>query len=317
MAEVIIKTKDLGKTYFSRGKQINALNDVNLKINRGEIFGFLGPNGAGKTTLVKILVTLLKKSTGEAYVHGYNVDKDEEKIRQITGYQGQDTERSGYLRFTARENLELFGRLRGIPKKEVKERIKELQEIGSFNFLDKYFVALSIGQRQTTIVMRAFLEKKAKIVFLDEPTRGLDPITSLQLRTFIQDYAREEKGTIVLVSHDMYEVEHLCDHIVLFNKGKVIGRGTPTEIKKILPTLYKVIITLPSSNKDIVEELESLSYARNIKEEKHLEIIIKSIYDVPHIIEVLKKYEIEENIEIKKPTLEDAFFHIIGGDDHD
>jgi ABC-2 type transport system ATP-binding protein len=316
MTDAVI-TEDLGKTYFSRGKQTNALNDVNLKINRGEIFGFLGPNGAGKTTLVKILVTLLKKSTGKAYVHGYNVDNDEERIRQITGYQGQDTERSGYLRFTARENLELFGRLRGIPKKEVKERIKELQEIGSFNFLDKYFVALSIGQRQTTIVMRAFLEKKAEIIFLDEPTRGLDPISALKLRNFIRDYAREEKGTIVLVSHNMYEVEYLCDHIVLFNKGKVIGRGTPIEIKRILPTLYKVTITLPSSNKELVEELESLNYTLNIEEGEHVEIITKSIYDVPDIIHVLKKYKIEENIEIKKPTLEDAFFHIIGGDNHD
>jgi ABC-2 type transport system ATP-binding protein len=317
MKEAIIKTRDLGKTYHSRGIQVHALSGISLDVNRGEIFGFLGPNGAGKTTLVKILVTLLRKSTGEAYVSGYDVEENAKKIRKAVGYQGQDTERSGYLRFTARENLELFGRLRGIPKAEVRSRIEELRKIGSFDFLDKYFVALSIGQRQTTIVMRAFLDRESEIVFLDEPTRGLDPITALQLRTFIRDYAGEERGTIVLVSHDMYEVEHLCDYIALFNRGNIISRGTPAEVKEVLPSFYKLIVMLPSENKDVFRELKSLRYPMDVKEKRRAEIIVKSIYDVPEILKILEKYGVEENIEIKKPTLEDAFFYLVGEDNHD
>ncbi|MGD2249137.1 MAG: ABC transporter ATP-binding protein [Candidatus Methanofastidiosia archaeon] len=314
MTDPVIKVQNLGKTYYSRSTSVIALTDVNLEVNKGEVFGFLGPNGAGKTTLVKILVTLLKKSAGKAFVFQYDVDKDEEEIRKIVGYQGQDTERSGYLRFTARENLELFGRLRGIPKREVREAIEELQKIGNFDFLDKYFVALSIGQRQTTIVMRAFLDKKSKILFLDEPTSGLDPITALKVRNFIRDYAKEEKGTIILVSHDMYEVEYLCNQIALFNKGRIIGQGSPREIKEVIPTFYKVIITLPSSNMQFVKEVESLKYPQKLKNKRYLEIIIKSIYDIPDLLPILKKYDIEENFEIKKPSLEDAFFHLVGED---
>lgn len=317
MRDTIVTTTTVGKTYVSRGTQIHALNNVNLTIDKGEIFGFLGPNGAGKTTLTKILVTLLKKSTGDAFVSQYNVDRDAHHIREIVGYQGQDTERSGYLRFTARENLKLFGRLRGIPKKKVTERIEELKTIGNFDFLDKYFVALSIGQRQTTIVMRAFLDEKAEIVFLDEPTRGLDPITALQLRTFIQTYVQEEGGTIVLVSHDMYEVESLCDRIALFNKGRIINQGTPTDIKKVLPSFYKITVTFPSPDTSLIEELELLPYVRDLTNSKRLEIIIENVHHVPGILQIMKKYNVEEYIEIKKPTLEDAFIQIVGGDNHD
>lgn len=316
MTETVIRTEDIGKTYHSHGKEIHALENVNLQVSRGEIFGFLGPNGAGKTTLVKILVTLLRKSRGEAFVSQYDVDKDEEAIRKIIGYQGQDTERSVYMRFTARENLELFGRLRGIPKADVRERIEELRKVGDFDFLDKYFVALSIGQKQMTVVMRAFLDKKAEIIFLDEPTRGLDPLTALRLRTFIQTYAKEEKGTIVLVSHDMYEVEQLCDHIALFNKGHIIWEGTPVQIKGVLPSLCKICVTASSVDEQLIEEIEALQCVKTLKKDRQLEIIIESIYNVPAVLDVMKKYAIEEAIEIKRPTLEDAFIHIVGGDNH-
>lgn len=315
--KTIIKTEDIGKEYHSRGKEIRALENVNLNINKGEIYGFLGPNGAGKTTLVKILVTLLRKSRGEAFVSQYNVDKDEEAIRKIIGYQGQDTERSVYLRFTGRENLEIFGRLRGVPKKEVKERINELQKVGDFDFLDKYFVALSIGQRQMTVVMRAFLDRNAEVIFLDEPTRGLDPLTALRLRTFVEAYAKEEKGTIILVSHDMYEVEQLCDRVALFNKGFIIQEGTPGQIKGILPSLCKVYVTAPSVDEKLIEEIEALACVKSLKKDKQLEVILESIYSVPEVLDIARKYNIEEALEIKKPTLEDAFIYVVGGDHHD
>ena len=236
---------------------------------------------------------------------------------EIIGYQGQDTERSVYLRFTGRENLEIFGRLRGIPKAEVKERINELQKVGDFDFLDKYFVALSIGQRQMTVVMRAFLDRNAEIIFLDEPTRGLDPLTALRLRTFVEAYAKEEKGTIILVSHDMYEVEQLCDRIALFNKGHVIQEGTPVQIKGVLPSLCKVYVTAPSDDEKLIEEIEALACVKTLKKDKQLEIVIESIYNVPEVLDIARKYNIEEALEIKKPSLEDAFIYMVGGDHHD
>jgi len=159
---------------YKGSKTVKALNDVSFSIDTGEVFGFLGPNGAGKTTLIKIMATLLKATSGSAEVGGYDVDKEEDMVRRIIGYAGQDSERSAYFRLTVRENLLYFAHaLRDVPSVTVKERIDYIASgIGFSDRLDKHFIALSGGEKQLAIVMRAIIHLP-RYAFWTNPQRAL------------------------------------------------------------------------------------------------------------------------------------------------
>ena len=160
-------------------RTVRALAGIDLVVEDGEIFGLLGPNGAGKTTLVRILATLLRATSGRATVGGYDVDAQEAEIRRIIGYAGQDSERSAYFRLTVEENLLYFAHaLRGVPRSVARERIQELAAgVGFETLLGSHFSALSGGQKQLVVVMRALLHRP-RIAFMDEPSKSLDPVTA-------------------------------------------------------------------------------------------------------------------------------------------
>ncbi|RME59728.1 MAG: ABC transporter ATP-binding protein, partial [Caldilineae bacterium] len=194
---------------------VQALVDANLDVQPGEIHALLGPNGAGKTTLIKILATLLIKDGGRVEILGHDLDQDPESIRHLVGYVGQDTERSAYARLTVAENLRFFGRLRGLTRREIDEQIDKLA--GYFDFrrhLDKLFVTLSGGQKQTVVIMRAFLHDPP-LIYLDEPTKGLDPIIAKRIRSFLRRLVQEEGKSLLLTSHVLSEVEELADRVSL------------------------------------------------------------------------------------------------------
>ena len=210
-----------------------ALRDASLELEEGEILTLLGPNGSGKTTLIKICTTLLLKDSGQVTVMGHDIDRDEHAVRRLIGYVGQDTDRSAYARLTVRENLEFFGALRGLTRREIGARIEELAASFEFGDIDRLFMTLSGGQKQTAIIIRALL-CDPPIAFLDEPTKGLDPFVSRRIRSFLRRYVVERGKSVLLTSHALTEVEQLADRVALIHQGRIPIASTPAALKRSL-----------------------------------------------------------------------------------
>ncbi len=230
-----ISTKSLEKRY---GNSFTALSDFNLEVEKGSIFALLGPNGAGKTTLIRILTTLMRQSSGEALVEGFDTRFHGREIRSLTGVVPQENSLDRYL--TARENLELHGRLHGMPAPVLRAKIDELLELmGLAGRRNDFPDTFSGGMQRRLVIARALLHEP-KLLFLDEPTTGLDP----QSRRAVWEYIRSIAGsmTIFLTTHYLEEAEHLCDRIAIMDHGRMIAQGTTHELKKPLTggTTYEV-----------------------------------------------------------------------------
>jgi ABC-2 type transport system ATP-binding protein len=240
MPSLSVETKELGRTFSQKPKKgekkspVVALRDVNLEVREGELFGLLGPNGAGKTTLIKILSTLLLPSSGDAFVHGHSVINEANKIRHhINMVCGGES--SGYGLLTVRENLWMFSQFYGMPNKYAKERIEEL--LGVMNLLDKGDAkvrTLSTGMRQKMNMVRGFMTDPS-IIFLDEPTLGLDVQTSRQIRAFVREWLRERPSrTVLLTTHYMMEADEMCDRIAIIDNGTVLACDAPLNLKRMV-----------------------------------------------------------------------------------
>jgi len=294
---------------YKGSKTVKALNDVSFSIDTGEVFGFLGPNGAGKTTLIKIMATLLKATSGSAEVGGYDVDKEEDMVRRIIGYAGQDSERSAYFRLTVRENLLYFAHaLRDVPSGTVKERIDNIAPgIGFSDRLDKHFIALSGGEKQLAIVMRAIIHLP-QVCFLDEPSKSLDPLTARNVRKFLKSYARENGITICLTTHNMKEAEEFCDKIAFINHGKLQFMGTPSEFKRRVTVKEVIEIGVPRLDKTIEERLLRIRGVSNLTRDPSIRIYCEDAFSaLGEVLAVLNEAGVKAPIGMVEPTLEDAF----------
>ncbi|NQU05907.1 MAG: ABC transporter ATP-binding protein, partial [Calditrichaeota bacterium] len=239
------------------GKELIALENVNLNIKTGELFGLLGPNGAGKTTTIRILCTLLLPSNGRAFISGYDVVKDIRKVRPIINMvSGGET--CGYGILTARENLRLFTELYGIPWRIAKPRVERmLHEIGLDQFQNVRTNKLSTGFRQRVNFARGFTTDP-KVLFLDEPTVGLDVPAARHIRGFLKEWLAENpERTILLTTHYMAEADELCDRIAIVNEGEIVACDKPSELKKLVQkeTVLDITVSgiepLPDESKDI------------------------------------------------------------------
>src|SRR5512146_745139 len=233
-----VKTEDLWRIYKIRGanksepKERVALQKVNLEVQPGELFGLLGPNGAGKTTLIKILTTLLAPTRGTACVAGLDVIKEAQKVRQhINMVSGGEA--SGYGLLTVRENLWMFAQFYGIPSGEANRRIHELLEVvGMLDRLNTKSSDLSTGVRQKMNIVRGFLTDP-EVLFLDEPTLGLDVGASRDVRTLIRNWMDADKNrTLLLTTHYMVEADELCDRVAIINHGRVLACDSPAALKQ-------------------------------------------------------------------------------------
>ncbi len=222
-----IETKNLTKVY----KNFTAVNSLNLEIPEKSIFGLLGPNGAGKTTTIKMLTCLIQPTSGKATVGGYDVEENPNEVRNLLGMVPQQV--SLYKDLTVQENSELCADYYGVPDDEKYTRIEELMELVDIKYArDKRVGQLSGGQKQKASLV-ASLVHKPEILFLDEPTIGLDPTTKRTLWDLIREL-NEEGNTIILCSHDMYEVDMLCDKVGIINTGNLVAYDTPQGLKDSL-----------------------------------------------------------------------------------
>ncbi|MGY5871677.1 MAG: ABC transporter ATP-binding protein [Candidatus Thorarchaeota archaeon] len=229
--DIVIKTEGLTKI-FEKGKkrQVIALNEVDLQITRGEVFGLLGTNGAGKTTLIRVLVGLLTPTEGKAYVLGKEVTEDIDFIRQRVGLLPQEA--GIYDRLTARENLIYYGGLYGIPEADLNERADALLEIVGLKAKEDYQVkGFSGGMKRKVLVARA-LVIEPEILFLDEPTTAIDTLGARVVRNMLKRLSSEQKRTVILTTHDLTEVKELCDRVGILNEGKLVAIGKPSELEE-------------------------------------------------------------------------------------
>ena len=311
---IIIDIKDL-KKYF---KEVKAVNGISLQIKKGELFSILGPNGAGKTTLVRMLTTVLTPTSGDAFIDGYSILTGKKDIVKIIGVCPQDITIYEVLR--AEENVEFVASMHDIPRKEAKEETKAL--------LDKFGIAgrrdwsknFSGGmQRRLNLAMA--LVFNPKILFLDEPSAGLDPQARRLVWDFIRDLKKEDI-TIILMTHDMAEADILSDHIAIIDHGKIIAQGTPTELKEKYGSdnVLEISFLEPEDVEIAKKNLENISFVANWKEinkkgKKTLFIPFQG--GLKNLVKILQQGIIEnidevENIKFRQNSLEDVFLNLTG-----
>ena len=247
--ETVIEVRDLRREYVTRRgvwkrekRVVKAVDGISFEVRRGEIFGLLGQNGAGKTTTIKMLTTLLAPTDGTCKVLGCNTFGEERRIRtRINFIFGGEL--GVYRRLSARDNLRYFSNLYLIPRKEQDERIQKILELVDLaERADDLAETYSKGMIQRLQIARGLINDP-EILFMDEPTVGLDPVGARMLRDIIRRL-KEEGRTVLLTTHNLAEVEELCDRLVIINKGKVVARGTPEEIKGEADTLEDAYVKL-------------------------------------------------------------------------
>lgn len=304
------------KVYNSRKKKVTALDHISLTVKEGEVFGLLGPNGAGKTTLVRILTTLLKATDGKAWVGGYDVDKEENMVRRIIGYAGQDSERSAYFRLSVRENLVYFAHtLRDVPLKTAEERIEDIASaVGFADRLDRHFIALSGGEKQLVIVMRAIMNKP-QVCFLDEPSKSLDPVTARRVRNFLKEYTQENGINLCLTTHNMVEAEEICDRIAFISNGKLRFIGTPSEFKKRVVVKEMIEIGVSKLEKEVEFGLLALPGVSNLTQGANVRLYCEDAFNIlPEVVDLMKRSGVKASVRMVEPSLEDAFAFFVEND---
>ena len=293
---------------------ITAVNGVSIAVKPGELFGLLGPNGAGKTTLINMLSTMTEPSGGSAFVWGFDVKKQEELVRQNIGMVFQDTTLDD--RLTGRENLDLHGRLYGLDSKTRKKRIKEVLSLVELTDRADALVRTYSGGMMRRLEIARGLMHHPRVLFLDEPTLGLDPQTRNHIWEYIKTLNKEEGVTIMLTTHYMEEADHLCHRIAIIDNGEIVALDTPEALKSMLGG---DVITLEIENPDNLARLCDLykkNGCANIISQKKNEVFItvkEGERQIPHILALASNAGISIlSVSLRKPTLDDVFLHHTG-----
>jgi ABC-2 type transport system ATP-binding protein len=299
---------------FNLTKKFNgliAVNNVSLKIKEGEIFGLLGPNGAGKTTFISMLCTLLKPTSGTAKVNGFDIVKQQNEVRKSIGIVFQEPSLDN--RLTGRENLEMHAGLYGVPKSERKRRIDEvLKLVGLYERANELVRNYSGGMKRRLEIARGLIHYP-KVLFLDEPTLGLDPQTREYIWEYIKKLAERERITILLTTHYMEEADALCDRVAIMDYGEIKVLDTPENLKN---RLEGDVLTLEvSDGEKFLERIKKIDSIKKIHAiENKISMTVKNAEKLaPKILELARKNKILINsISIRKPSLGDVFLHYTG-----
>jgi ABC-2 type transport system ATP-binding protein len=300
---------------------VTAVDHLNLKIKKGELFGLLGPNGAGKTTLVKILCTLLPPDEGEAYVNGFDVIRQQMDVRRSLGTLFSVGERGVFWRLNGYRNLEFFSAIYNVPRRKRHERIMEVLDlVGLKDKAFEHYQKYSGGMKRKLALARALLPDPP-ILLLDEPTVGLDVISSRSLREFIKNLSKEAGKTVLYTTHYVEEASQICNRIGILNKGRLIACDTPSAIKGIVKKGEVVEIRVTSITDAQVEAVKAMEGIIDITSEvedsvlgqRRLRLHLKNIDSLSMILDFFLKEKIRLiDLRHEEPTLEDAFIELTG-----
>ncbi len=320
-----IRTEKLSRIYKIRGgkksepRTLTALNDINLEIHPGELFGLLGPNGAGKTTLIKILTTLLSPSSGHAWVAGFDVADEPDKVRpRINMVSGGEA--SGYGLLTVRENLWMFSQFYGLPNAIANRNIKHLLEVvGLADRMNTRSSDLSTGLRQKMNIVRGFMTDP-DVLFLDEPTLGLDVGASREVRHFIRSWVDDNPTrTVMLTTHYMVEADELCDRVAIINQGRVLACDAPSSLKRNLQqeAIFRLEVS-PFNGGLTSERFAALPGVCNVVHQPQdgfdlLDLILDEEQALAGVVSTLNTANIRLiNLQKNEPSLEDVFVKLVG-----
>jgi ABC-2 type transport system ATP-binding protein len=309
--ESMIEAKNLTKMF----NDFVAVDSISFDVKKGEIFGLLGPNGAGKSTTLRMLSTLAAPTKGTATIGGYDIVKQDTEVRKLIGIVSEKM--IMYNRLTARENLVFFGSLFDIPKDALNKRIDELLELVQLTkWKNAQVGTFSTGMRQKMNVIRALLNMP-QVLFLDEPTLGLDPQSSVEIREFIKKLNRENGITVIVTTHMMVDADLMCDRIAIVDHGKIVALDTSTNLKKSISGADTTILKLEIGNlsPQIIEAINACGCVDAVTQENslHLRVISHGQEAFDSVIDSVRasggKINSMENLQ---PTLEDVFLHITG-----
>jgi ABC-2 type transport system ATP-binding protein len=305
--EYIIETHEISKVY----DDFTAVNSINLKVPKNSVYGVLGPNGAGKTTLISMLCTILHPTSGTATVNGYDVMKNSKEVRQSIGVVFQSRALDDIL--TGREHLEMHAALYGVPMDLRKQRIEEVLDLIALgDKADEYTKTYSGGMKRRLEIGRGLIHHP-KILFLDEPTLGLDPQTRENIWEYIQELNKTEDITVLMSTHYMEEADKLCDEIAIINHGQIITADSPKNLKRDLKA--DVITIKVDDQEKFVKEAEKLDFIKNIMVvDSDIKIMVESGENlVATVVNFANDNDIiVKSIELEHPNLEDVFINLTG-----
>ncbi|MBN1786549.1 MAG: ATP-binding cassette domain-containing protein [Candidatus Methanofastidiosa archaeon] len=328
--DIAIKTNDLTKIFLRRNSlmsrlkkkkkiEVRAVDGIDLEVHERELFGLLGPNGAGKTSLIKLLSTLLLPDKGTASVNGWDIEKNSFEVRMSIGLT-LSSERQLYWKLSAQENLEYFASLYLLRPSEIRQRVEDtLELLGIADQRDMLIENFSSGNRQKVALARALLNDPP-ILFLDEPTIGLDPSFSKGFRKLIKDRInKSESKTILLTTHYMDEADQLCNRIAFINEGRIVALDTPRNLKRSIDEKEIITLNLTKASDAMVSELERLEPIHSIERYVQDDSNFMKIYTdsasscIQDIFGILIKHGSHATYyRTSKPTLEDVFIKITG-----
>jgi len=312
-----VETRRLTRVYKTRRDVTTALENVDLRVGQGELFGVLGPNGAGKTTLIKILVTLLLPTSGEALVDGLDVVRDYKHLRsRISMVSGG--EQAGYGILKVREQLWMFSQFYGMNSKAARRRIDELLErLGLAEAANKQITGLSSGMRQKMNLIRGLMTDP-RVLFLDEPTVALDVGAARDVRSEVQRWMREDPTrTVILTTHYMQEADELCDRVAIVNRGRIVAEGAPRALKESVDEDVIVDLQLEPGTPllEVLRAIEGVG-AASVREEDGVDRFSLLLADDAILPRVMTTVESAgrrvSGLVRRQPTLEDAFVKLVG-----
>ena len=305
-----VETKSLTKSF---GKVI-AVNDISFSVKTGEIFGFLGPNGAGKSTTMMILTTLLKPTSGQALISEFNVMSDAKKVRENIGYVQQETTVDEYL--TGRENLLLQAKLNHIPKKEINKRIDDILELIELSDKQNESVVTYSGGMRKRLDIAGGLLHRPKVLFLDEPTVGLDIQTRRKIWEYIKKIHTEFNMTIFLSTHYMEEADRLCDRVGIIDGGKIQVIDSPENLKNAMGNeVISIILDEHKIHDSFLPKLKEIEFVKNITEDgaKLTLFVSNGTQVIPKIFQISSELDVTIiTISLTRPTLDDVFLSYTG-----
>jgi len=296
-------------------KEIVALDALSFEVGEGELFGILGPNGAGKTTTIKVLTTLLIPTSGTATVMGLDVVRDAKEVRRRIGFVFGG-ERGLYYRLSGRDNLRYFAELYAVPPREIRSRVEELLDLVDLRPRgDERVEGYSRGMKQRLHLARTLLHRP-RVLFLDEPTIGLDPIGARELRRIVRQL-HEGGATIVLTTHYLFEADELCDRIAVIDKGRAVALGTPADLKSNVSDLSVVELEVFGIDAGTVERLRALDFVDSIVvEQRELRQVLRvqtriAERAVAPLIAAVAAGQVGR-VAVREATLEDAYVRLVG-----